>query len=108
MPPFYDSLLGKIIAHGRDRAQALARLRAAIAVTRIEGVASNLALHADVLADPEFVAGGVDTGYLARLLERAYAQVRRQPWLTSGWSKPRCATATSACGRRWASTPHAP
>ena len=75
VPPFYDSLLGKIIAHGRDRAQALARLRAAVAMTRIEGVATNLGFHADVLADPEFVAGGVDTGYLARLLERrpAYA-----------------------------------
>jgi acetyl-CoA carboxylase biotin carboxylase subunit len=54
VPPFYDSLLGKIIAHGRDRAQALARLRAAVAMTRIDGVASNLALHADVLADAEF------------------------------------------------------
>jgi acetyl-CoA carboxylase biotin carboxylase subunit len=68
--PFYDSLLGKIIAHGRDRAQALARLRAAVAMTRIDGVASNLALHADVLADAEFANGGVDTSYLARLLSR--------------------------------------
>jgi acetyl-CoA carboxylase, biotin carboxylase subunit len=70
VPPFYDSLLGKIIVHGRDRAQALARLRAAVAVTRIEGVANNLGLHAEVLCDPEFVSGGVDTNYLARLLER--------------------------------------
>jgi len=70
VPPFYDSLLGKIIAHGRDRTQALARLRAAVAMTRIDGVASNLALHADVLADPEFTNGSVDTSYLARLLER--------------------------------------
>ena len=70
VPPFYDSLLGKIIAHGRDRTQALARLRAAVAMTRIDGVASNLALHADVLADPEFTNGGIDTSYLARLLER--------------------------------------
>ncbi len=70
VPPFYDSLLGKIIAHGRDRAQALARLRAAVAVTRIEGVATNLGLHAEVLADPEFASGGVDTDYLARLLDR--------------------------------------
>ena len=68
--PFYDSLLGKIIAHGRDRAQALARLRAAVALTRIDGVASNLALHADVLADAEFANGGVDTSFLARLLSR--------------------------------------
>jgi len=70
VPPFYDSLLGKIIAHGRDRAQALTRLRAAVSVTRIEGIATNLRLHAEILADPEFRRGGVDTGYLARLLDR--------------------------------------
>jgi acetyl-CoA carboxylase biotin carboxylase subunit len=70
VPPFYDSLLGKIIAHGRDRAQALTRLRAAIAVTRIEGIATNLGLHAEILADPEFMRGGVDTGYLARMWTR--------------------------------------
>jgi len=70
VPPYYDSLLGKIIVFGRDRAQAIARMRAAIAVTRIDGVATNLALHSGILSDPEFLAGGVDTGYLARLLER--------------------------------------
>jgi acetyl-CoA carboxylase, biotin carboxylase subunit len=70
VPPFYDSLLGKVIAYGRDRAEAMARLRAAIAMTRIEGVATNLALHSEILSDPEFVMGGVDTGYLARLLAR--------------------------------------
>ena len=66
VPPFYDSLLGKIIAHGPDRATALLRLRAAIAATRLEGVATNLCLHADVLSELEFAAGGVDTGYLGR------------------------------------------
>jgi acetyl-CoA carboxylase biotin carboxylase subunit len=62
--------MAKIIAHGRDRAEALARLRRAIAETHIEGVATNLVFHAEVLADPEFAAGGVDTGYLPRFLER--------------------------------------
>ena len=70
VPPYYDSLMAKIIAHGRDRADALARLRKAIAETHIEGVATNLAFHAEVLADPEFAAGGVDTGFLPRFLER--------------------------------------
>jgi acetyl-CoA carboxylase biotin carboxylase subunit len=70
VPPFYDSLLGKIIAHGRDRAQALTRLRAAVSATHIEGIATNLGMHAEILADPEFRRGGVDTDYLARLLER--------------------------------------
>ena len=66
VPPFYDSLLGKIIVHGPDRASALARLRRAIAATRIEGIATNLAFQAAVLEHPEFVHGGVDTGFLAR------------------------------------------
>jgi acetyl-CoA carboxylase, biotin carboxylase subunit len=69
VPPYYDSLLGKIIAHGPDRPQALARLRAAIAAVRIEGVKTNLPFHAALLADPEFQAGGVDTGFVQRLLE---------------------------------------
>jgi acetyl-CoA carboxylase biotin carboxylase subunit len=70
VPPFYDSLLAKIIAHGPDRAAALARLRQAIAATRLVGVHTNLSFQEAVLADPEFQAGGFDTGFLARLLER--------------------------------------
>jgi acetyl-CoA carboxylase biotin carboxylase subunit len=70
VPPFYDSLMAKIIAHGSTRAEALARLRQALEVARIAGVASNIAFHRRVLADPEFAAGGVDTGFLARFTER--------------------------------------
>jgi acetyl-CoA carboxylase biotin carboxylase subunit len=70
VPPYYDSLMAKIIAHGPDRATAVARLRQAIADTRIEGVVTNLDFHARVLSDPEFQAGGVDTAYLPRFLER--------------------------------------
>ena len=69
VPPFYDSLMAKIIAHAGDRAAALTKLREAIASTRITGVSTNLSFHTDVLSDPEFQAGGVDTGYLARRLE---------------------------------------
>jgi len=70
IPPFYDSLLAKIIAHGPDRPAVLERLRSAISQTRIEGVATNLSFHAAVLADPEFARGGVDTSYVPRLFER--------------------------------------
>jgi len=70
IPPYYDSLMGKIIAHGEDRESALERMWQAIASTRIQGVASNLPLHSTVLANPQFQQGGVDTGFLARLLER--------------------------------------
>jgi acetyl-CoA carboxylase biotin carboxylase subunit len=70
VPPYYDSLLGKIIASGPDRSIALARLRAAIAATRISGVISNIAFHAAALDDAEFIAGGVDTGFVPRLFAR--------------------------------------
>ena len=74
IPPYYDSLMAKIIVHGADRPAALERMRKAIAATHIEGVATNLGFHAGVLADPEFARGGVDTGFLPRFLERHTAQ----------------------------------
>jgi acetyl-CoA carboxylase biotin carboxylase subunit len=70
VPPFYDSLMAKVIAHGATRDEALARLRRALDDTRIVGVASNLNFQRRVLADPEFATGGVDTGYLPRLAAR--------------------------------------
>ena len=73
IPPFYDSMIAKVIAHGADRAAALARLRTALTEVRIAGVTTNLAFQQAVLADPDFAAGGVDTGFLARFLDRAKA-----------------------------------
>jgi acetyl-CoA carboxylase, biotin carboxylase subunit len=70
IPPFYDSLMAKVIVHAADRPTALERMRKALAATHIEGVAANLHLHMDVLNDPEFETGGVDTSYLPRLLEK--------------------------------------
>jgi acetyl-CoA carboxylase, biotin carboxylase subunit len=70
IPPFYDSLMAKVIAHGGDRAAALTRLRQAIASTRLTGVLTNLPFHAAVLEDCEFQTGGVDTAFVARLLQR--------------------------------------
>jgi acetyl-CoA carboxylase biotin carboxylase subunit len=71
VPPFYDSLLAKIVAHAPDRTSALARLRRAVGATRLEGVHTNLRFQEAVLADREFEVGGVDTGFVARLLERS-------------------------------------
>jgi acetyl-CoA carboxylase biotin carboxylase subunit len=73
VPPFYDSLMAKIIAHAPDRPSAIARLRGAIGATRLVGIHTNLPFHAAVLADPEFQAGGFDTGFVERLLERSRA-----------------------------------
>jgi acetyl-CoA carboxylase, biotin carboxylase subunit len=65
VPPFYDSLLAKLIVHAADRTQTIALAKAALANTRIEGVATNVAMHQAVLADPTFVAGGVGTDWFA-------------------------------------------
>jgi len=70
VPPHYDSLLAKVIARGADRAGALDALRGALGQCRIDGVTTNLGLQRAVLADGEFAAGGVDTGYLGRFLAR--------------------------------------
>ena len=67
IPPFYDSLMAKIIAQGDDRPAALARLSQAIAAARITGVVTNLSFHTRILSEPRFRAGGVDTGFLAEL-----------------------------------------
>ncbi len=78
VPPQYDSLLAKLVAVGPSRAQALARLRGALARCEIGGVATTLPVHAALAADAEFAAGGVEVGYLARWLGRETRFVRDQ------------------------------
>ncbi len=68
VPPFYDSLIGKIITWGADRPAALARMREALASCRIEGIATNVDLHAGLMADPEFAEGGVTTSFFPKFL----------------------------------------
>jgi acetyl-CoA carboxylase biotin carboxylase subunit len=69
IPPYYDSLMAKIIAHAPDRPGALSTLRQALAATRLTGVHTNLAFQQRLLASAEFEAGGFDTGFVGRLLE---------------------------------------
>ncbi|MDD7964075.1 biotin carboxylase N-terminal domain-containing protein [Actinomycetospora sp. DW7H6] len=66
VPPHYDSLLAKLVVHGTDRADALARARTALDLLRIEGVTTTAAVHRALLDDLELVAGGVDTGFFER------------------------------------------
>jgi acetyl-CoA carboxylase biotin carboxylase subunit len=79
VPPHYDSLLAKLVVHGADRDEALARMRTALDLLRIEGVVTTAPLHRALLDDPEFVAGGVDTAFFERFLagrDREPAEVR--------------------------------
>jgi len=68
VPPYYDSLLAKLVVHGHDRAEAVARLRDALRRVEITGVPTNLSLHRELAEHPQFATGGVDTSFLSRLL----------------------------------------
>jgi len=67
IPPYYDSLVAKLVAHGRDRAEAIARMQCALDGFVVEGIKTTIPLHKRILADPDFVAGKFDTHFLERL-----------------------------------------
>ena len=66
--PYYDSLIAKIITHGRNRQEAIARMRRTLEMTVIEGIQTSIPLHLRILEDPEFVAGKLSTSFLERFL----------------------------------------
>ncbi len=66
IPPYYDSLVAKLIAHGRDRAEAIARIHGALEGFIVEGIKTTIPLHKRIIADPDFVAGKFDTHFLER------------------------------------------
>ena len=68
IPPFYDSLLGKLIVWGKDRPEAVNRLQQALSFCHIDGVSTNVILHRAILGDPAFAEGGVDTRFLPERL----------------------------------------
>ena len=68
VPPYYDSLIGKIIAYGDDRASALARMRTALMETVVEGINTNISLHQELFSDSAFIAGGTNIHYLEKKL----------------------------------------
>lgn len=68
VPPFYDSLLAKLIVSGEDRESAVNLMRRVLSGCQIGGVITNLAMHAALFEQAEFAAGGVDTRYLPRFL----------------------------------------
>jgi acetyl-CoA carboxylase biotin carboxylase subunit len=66
--PYYDSMIAKIIAHGRDRQEAIARMRRTLEMTVIDGIKTTIPLHLKILADPDFVAGRLNTAFMERFL----------------------------------------
>ena len=68
VPPYYDSMIGKIIVYGDNRDQALARMRTALAETLVEGINTNIPLHRELMNDAKFEAGGTNIHYLEEWL----------------------------------------
>ena len=69
VPPFYDSLIAKVITHGHDRETAMKRMQRALDELIIEGIRTNTALHRTLVRDSSFLSGGVSIHYLEGLLE---------------------------------------
>jgi acetyl-CoA carboxylase biotin carboxylase subunit len=70
VPPYYDSLIAKLIVHGKDRPEALARMRRALDMFIVEGIFTSIPLHKRILQEPDFVAGKVDTKFMERFMPK--------------------------------------
>jgi len=68
VPPYYDSMVGKVIAYGATREQAIRRMRIALSEMVVEGIQTNIPLHLDLLHDSRFVRGGTSIHYLEQKL----------------------------------------
>jgi acetyl-CoA carboxylase biotin carboxylase subunit len=68
VPPYYDSMIGKLIAHGEDRDSAIARMRTALSEMVIDGIKTNIPLQQEIMKDSVFVAGGANIHYLEKKL----------------------------------------
>ncbi len=68
IPPYYDSMIAKIIVHGRDRQEAIARMRRTLEMTVIEGIKTSIPMHLKILNDPDFIAGRLSTAFMERYL----------------------------------------
>ena len=68
--PYYDSMIGKLIVHGRDRGEAIARMRRALEMTIIEGIRTSVPLHLKILNDPDFQAARMSTSFMERFMPK--------------------------------------
>ena len=69
VPPYYDSLIAKLVAHGHTREQAIARMSIALSEFAVEGIKTNIRLHRDIMADEKVRQGGVSIHYLEEKLK---------------------------------------
>jgi acetyl-CoA carboxylase, biotin carboxylase subunit len=73
--PYYDSMIAKVMAYGRDRQEAINRMRRALDFMVIEGIKTSVPLHQRILADPDFIAGRFNTSFMERFLASAPAKL---------------------------------
>jgi acetyl-CoA carboxylase biotin carboxylase subunit len=71
--PYYDSMIAKLIVHGRDRKEAIARMRRALEMTIVEGIRTSVPLHLRILNDPDFQAGKMSTAFMERFMPKPKA-----------------------------------
>ncbi|MGA2806793.1 MAG: acetyl-CoA carboxylase biotin carboxylase subunit [Terracidiphilus sp.] len=70
VPPYYDSLIAKLIVHGRDRAEAIAKMERALSQFVVQGIDTSISMHQEIFADPGFRAGDFDTSFMESFLAR--------------------------------------
>jgi len=70
VPPYYDSLIAKLIVHGIDRDEAISKMERALSQFIVQGIDTSIAMHQEIFADPEFRAGEFDTKFMERFLAR--------------------------------------
>ena len=70
VPPYYDSLIAKLIVRGKDRPEAIARMKRALDMFIVEGIYTSIPLHKRIMEDPDFVAGNYDTKFMERFLPK--------------------------------------
>ncbi|MGO9491303.1 MAG: acetyl-CoA carboxylase biotin carboxylase subunit [Terracidiphilus sp.] len=73
IPPYYDSLIAKLCARGRDRDEAISRMSRALEMFVVEGIYTSIPLHQRIMRDPDFRAGNFDTKFMERFLEQTKA-----------------------------------
>jgi acetyl-CoA carboxylase, biotin carboxylase subunit len=71
--PYYDSMIAKIIVHGRDRQEAIARMRRTLEMSVVEGIKTSIPLHLKIMAEPDFTAGKLSTAFMDRFATKAPA-----------------------------------
>jgi acetyl-CoA carboxylase biotin carboxylase subunit len=70
IPPFYDSLIAKVVCWGSDRPEAIARMQRALAEMRVEGVKTTIPLHMALIGHERFRSGDINTGFVAELIRK--------------------------------------